>query len=148
MDNKAMWMRCPLLARSKQSLAGPLPSRPGTPGPRGSSRSLRCFLEPENVVHRGGRQAQRLENSALAVRGPLGCAVRFYYSLEAAGFLGGGASKVGGEMRDKSDSGSQKVPPSAARLKTSFPPLRRCCGLIWLEGLTAKKTEFQRSRSC
>lgn len=38
------------------------------------------------------------ENSALAVSGPLGCAVRFYYSLEAAGSLGGGASKVGGEM--------------------------------------------------
>lgn len=55
-------------------------------------------MEPENVVHHGGRQGQRLENSALAVSGPLGCAVCFSYSLEAAGSLGGGASKVGGEI--------------------------------------------------
>ncbi|EDL12356.1 mCG147415 [Mus musculus] len=94
MDHKAMWMG-PLLARSKQSLARSLPSRRGIPGASGLSRSLRCSLEPENMVHRGGRQGQRLENSTLAVSGPLGCAVCFSYSLEAAGSLG--ASKVGGE---------------------------------------------------
>lgn len=87
--------------RKEQAISGATPSI--TPGhsqgkASGSSRSLRCFLEPENMVHCGGRQGQRLENSALAVKGPLGCVVRFYYSLEAAGSLGGGASKVGGEL--------------------------------------------------
>lgn len=41
------------------------------------------------MVHRGGWRGQRLENSTLAVSGPLGCAVRLFLLLfGGCGFLG------------------------------------------------------------
>lgn len=69
MDHKAMRMHPP--PSEEQAIAGAtLPARHGTPGASGPSRSLRCSLEPENKVHRGGRHWQSLKSLALAGSGP------------------------------------------------------------------------------
>lgn len=120
-----MWMR-PLLARSKQSLARPLPSRPGTPGASRPSKSLRCSLEPEK--HGSPRWMARAETRELnpsCQRTSWLCSSLVFITLWRLPIPWVVALQRWEEKCwDKSDSGSQKVPPGTARLKTGFPPLR------------------------
>lgn len=84
----------------EQAVAGATPSiTPGQLPGQADLTGVKMFLGAgKNMVHRGGWRWPRLQSPALAGSGPFGCAARFYYSWEVAGFLGWWRSNVGGEM--------------------------------------------------